>query len=291
MICETFFKGFGELESAKLMVDRQTSQSLGYGFVKYSGPQGAEAASEAISALNGKEFDGKRLKVAFAKPSSVVSQQTNLYIGGLDSHVTKEDLDDIFGVHGKIVESKILRDAITGQSRGIGFVRMEQRVQAQNAISALHGKSIPNNANPIQVKFAENGNTKKKRPGVLPYENAPTYPYIGSRFTPYQAGFTTPYEVQPHLPQHAMNGDGFGLFVYNLPQSADEGLLYRLFGPYGGIATVKVIRELSTLRCKGYGFVNYFRLEDAQQAIVHLNGCQMGDKVLQVSFKTAKRQS
>lgn len=37
---------------------------------------------------------------------------------------------------------------------------------------------------------------------------------------------------------------------------------------------------------QGYGFVNFVKFEDAQQAIVNLHGCQLGDKLLQVSFKT-----
>jgi hypothetical protein len=40
------------------------------------------------------------------------------------------------------------------------------------------------------------------------------------------------------------------LFVYNLPPDADEGLLYRLFGPFGAISDVKIMRETTTNRCK-----------------------------------------
>lgn len=40
------------------------------------------------------------------------------------------------------------------------------------------------------------------------------------------------------------------LFIYNLPPDADEGLLYRLFGPFGAISDVKIMREPSTNRCK-----------------------------------------
>jgi len=80
------------------------------------------------------------------------------------------------------------------------------------------------------------------------------------------------------------------LFVYNLPTTADEGLLYKLFSPYGAIVNVKIIRELSSGMCKGFGFVNYLKLEEAQAAIMALNGYPIvANKPLQVSFKVEKK--
>jgi len=78
------------------------------------------------------------------------------------------------------------------------------------------------------------------------------------------------------------------LFVYNLPQETDESYMYQLFGPYGAVANVKVMRDLTTNLCKGYGFVNMTKIEEAQMAITALNGAQIGTKNLQVSFKQNK---
>lgn len=39
---------------------------------------------------------------------------------------------------------------------------------------------------------------------------------------------------------------------------------------------------------QGYGFVNFLRFEDAQNAILNMHGYQLGDKFLQVKFKTDK---
>ena len=81
---------------------------------------------------------------------------------------------------------------------------------------------------------------------------------------------------------------GFCLFIFNLPAESDENYLYQLFGPYGAVANVKVIRDPSTNLCKGFGFVNMVKLEDAHAAIGSLNGAQIGTKTLQVSFKKEK---
>ncbi|KEG05944.1 RNA-binding protein UBP-2 [Trypanosoma grayi] len=57
------FDRFGPIESVKIVCDRETRQSRGYGFVKF---QSAASAQQAISGLNGFSILNKRLKVALA---------------------------------------------------------------------------------------------------------------------------------------------------------------------------------------------------------------------------------
>ncbi len=59
------FAAHGTVLEANLMMDRATGRPRGFGFVTMSTPQEAEAA---ISALNGKELDGRALTVNVAKP-------------------------------------------------------------------------------------------------------------------------------------------------------------------------------------------------------------------------------
>ena len=57
------FDQFGEVESAKIVTDRTTGYSKGYGFVKYTSPQSAQ---DAMAALDGFAMYNKRLKVGLA---------------------------------------------------------------------------------------------------------------------------------------------------------------------------------------------------------------------------------
>lgn len=59
------FGAFGTVDSAKVITDRDTNRSKGFGFVEMSTE--AECAS-AIEGLNGKELDGRALNVNEAKP-------------------------------------------------------------------------------------------------------------------------------------------------------------------------------------------------------------------------------
>ena len=58
------FAEFGDVSSAKIVTDRETGRSRGFGFVE----MGDEEGAQAIEALNQKELNGKILNVSEAKP-------------------------------------------------------------------------------------------------------------------------------------------------------------------------------------------------------------------------------
>ncbi|KAG7153748.1 ELAV-like protein 2-like, partial [Homarus americanus] len=93
------------------------------------------------------------------------------------------------------------------------------------------------------------------------------------------------------LPGSALNGSGWCIFVYNLAPETEENILWQLFGPFGAVQNVKVIRDLQTNKCKGFGFVTMTNYDEAVVAIQSLNGYTLGNRVLQVSFKTNKHKS
>jgi hypothetical protein len=65
---KTMFSEFGVVESVNVVTDRETGQNKGYGFVQMTTDAEATAAMEA---LNGKEVEGRVLKVAEANPPKV----------------------------------------------------------------------------------------------------------------------------------------------------------------------------------------------------------------------------
>ena len=89
----------------------------------------------------------------------------------------------------------------------------------------------------------------------------------------------------------AINGSGWCIFVYNLAPETEENILWQLFGPFGAVQNVKVIRDLQTNKCKGFGFVTMTNYDECLVAIQSLNGYTLGNRVLQVSFKTNNRKS
>jgi RNA recognition motif-containing protein len=59
------FGEFGSVTSAKVMMDRETGKSKGFGFVEMAS---AEVAQAAITALNGMSVDGRSIVVTLARP-------------------------------------------------------------------------------------------------------------------------------------------------------------------------------------------------------------------------------
>lgn len=65
-----------------------------------------------------------------------------LYIGNLADDVTEDDLRANFGDIGEIVSLVIIRDKITGMSRGFGFVEMSTEEQAAEAVQKFNGGEL-----------------------------------------------------------------------------------------------------------------------------------------------------
>jgi RNA recognition motif-containing protein len=65
---ESNFAEFGRVASAKVMMDRETGRSKGFGFVEMAS---AEAAQAAITGLHGMSVDGRSIVVNLARPREV----------------------------------------------------------------------------------------------------------------------------------------------------------------------------------------------------------------------------
>jgi RNA recognition motif-containing protein len=59
------FSEFGTVASASVIIDKFSRRSKGFGFVEFSDD---DSAKKAISAMNGKEIEGRGLKVSEAAP-------------------------------------------------------------------------------------------------------------------------------------------------------------------------------------------------------------------------------
>lgn len=58
------FERFGEITEAKVIADRDTGRSRGFGFVTFTTP---DAAAKAVEEMNGAELDGRALNVDIAQ--------------------------------------------------------------------------------------------------------------------------------------------------------------------------------------------------------------------------------
>uniref|UniRef100_A0A3P8UGM0 ELAV-like protein n=1 Tax=Cynoglossus semilaevis TaxID=244447 RepID=A0A3P8UGM0_CYNSE len=284
----SLFSSVGDVESAKLIRDKVTGHSLGYGFVNFVNHIDAE---RAISTLNGLRLQSKTIKVSFARPSSDMIKDANLYISGLPRTLTQPELEDMFSHYGHIINSRVLVDQASGLSRGVAFIRYDKRSEAEDAVKHMNGTTPPGTAEPITVKFAANPNQTKMSQASSQMYHGQSRRFGGPVHHQAQRFRFSPMSVDHMGGGGGVSGNsasGWCIFIYNLGQDADEGILWQMFGPFGAVANVKVIRDFNTNKCKGFGFVTMANYEEAAMAINSLNGYRLGDRVLQVSFKTTK---
>jgi len=269
------FSTYGTVEEANVVTDRTTKMSRGYGFVKFSTKESAQNAIEGLSGklLEGSSPDMKPLHVAISKPTKV---EVNLYVGNLLPSAKIEDLKSVFSRFGTIVECNIPIDRASNQSKGYGFVRLDSKPAAHEAMEALNGTPVESlsGSNPLTVKRAENNN------GNNHGRNS------GGRFGNMdRRRFHQQPRMMPSFVPAPMSYEGICLFVYNIPPTMDERGLQELFRPYGNVTTARVMRNMNR-SSKGFGFVNMSTKEEANNAISALNGRTLiQDRPLQVSFK------
>jgi RNA recognition motif-containing protein len=69
-----------------------------------------------------------------------------LYVGNLSYDMTEDALKDTFSQAGAVESAIIIKDKMSGRSKGFGFVEMSTDEEAQKAIEMLNGKELDGRA-------------------------------------------------------------------------------------------------------------------------------------------------
>lgn len=305
------FSDVGPLYSAKIMRNKTTQTSFGYGFVNFVKKDDAD---KAIEVKDGQKVLHKTIRVAFSRrtdgPEDI--KNANLFIGNIPLSWKEHELQQLFEKYGLVIKAKILLDQMTGVSRGCGFILYAKTAEADAAIGELNGQRLPGSDNPLVVKRNNaHEDTRPKMPSdhnnssrevhvihhYAPYR-MPDYGYSGKTFVknmftmpPIPGIPSAPGPHQGSSPGSNTAQGGYTLFVYNIGPDCTELDLYHLFGPYGAVTKAHIQREPQTGKGKGFGFVTYAERECGVRAIASLNGLQWEKndfRPLQVSFKKEK---
>lgn len=86
-----------------------------------------------------------------------------LYVGNLSYATTQDTLTSLFSAYGNVVSATIIIDRDTNQSKGFGFVEMEDSAETDKAIAELAGKEV--DGRKIRVNYAEEKKPREQRSG------------------------------------------------------------------------------------------------------------------------------
>ncbi|XP_067937316.1 cytotoxic granule associated RNA binding protein TIA1-like isoform X2 [Watersipora subatra] len=234
-----------------------------YCFVEFSDHQ---SASNALATMNGREVMGKAIKVNWAtSPNSKNSQEMargrvdtsdhfHIFCGDLSSDIETKQLREAFHAFGEISDCKVICDLASGKSKGYGFISFINKEDAQRAINEMNGAWLGSRA--IRTNWAtrkppapvERG--RQRQPQKLNYNDV---------FAQASATNTTVY-------------------IGGIQEGLQDDLLSPHFEQYGPIAEIRCFAD------KGFAFVRLNSKESAAQAIVGLNGSEIGGYTVRCSW-------
>ncbi|XP_040827728.1 RNA-binding protein 45 [Ochotona curzoniae] len=134
------FSPFGEIQDIWVVRDKHTKESKGIAFVKFARSSQACRAMEEMHGQCLGPNDSKPIKVFIAQSRSSGSHRdvedeelTRIFVM-IPKSYTEEDLRDKFKVYGDIEYCSIIKNKVTGESKGLGYVRYLKPSQAAQAI-------------------------------------------------------------------------------------------------------------------------------------------------------------
>ncbi|VDP44368.1 unnamed protein product [Schistosoma margrebowiei] len=124
------FSSVGAIKTCRIIRDRNSGSSFGFGFCEY---EDSDSAHKAITRFN----------VSLAKLQGRLCQSSNLYVKNFPPTLTEHDLTTEFGQFGPIVQCRILRDHDTNVSKGSAYVLFENPADAEAAKRSLDARIWP----------------------------------------------------------------------------------------------------------------------------------------------------
>ncbi|KAL4281098.1 hypothetical protein GQ457_03G001860 [Hibiscus cannabinus] len=197
-------------------------------------------------------YKDKKEDVAEAEVDPERDQRT-VFVYQISLKANERDVYEFFSRAGKVRDVRLIMDRNSRRSKGVGYVEFYDVMSVPMAI-ALSGQPLL--GQPVMVKPSEAEKNLVQ----------PTTSVAAGQTGQFAAG-------------------GRRLYVGNLHFNITEEQLRQVFEPFGTVELVQLPPD-ETGHCKGFGFVQFARLEDAKNAL-NLNGqLEIGGRVIKVSTVT-----
>lgn len=256
------FSIYGNILSCKVCTDRNTGESLGYGFVHYDDKEAAARAVLQTSKIEGHPVTVQHFK---AKKDRESQGFTNLYMKNLADDTTQASLRAMFEPYGNINSVYLQRHE--GKNAGLyGFVNFDTPEQADAACKALNGKVV--------VPAIEGKQAEKKL-------------YVGRALK--KEDRKRMVMEQKDKRRRDRQNNGVNLFVKNLADTVTTERLLSEFQSYGDIKSARVMVDPQTNLSKGHGFVCFADPDSAHKAL-EMNSKMVDGKPLFVAYAVSKEE-
>ncbi|KAL3829120.1 hypothetical protein ACJIZ3_017922 [Penstemon smallii] len=147
-----YFGKYGEITDSVIMKDRSTGRPRGFGFITYADPSVVDTLITETHIINGKQVEIKRT-IPKGSGDSKDFKTKKVFVGGIPTSVSEDELKSFFSKYGKVVEHEIIRDHMTKKSRGFGFVVFDNEQVVDSLLA--DGNMIDMEGTQVEIKKAE----------------------------------------------------------------------------------------------------------------------------------------
>ncbi|XBH92603.1 hypothetical protein VPH35_083693 [Triticum aestivum] len=247
----TCFGYTGEVVAIKVIRNKQTGQSEGYGFVEFYSHAAAEKVLDGfaghIMPNTDQPFRINWASFSMGDRRSDIASDHSIFVGDLASDVNDTALLETFSSrYSSVKGAKVVIDANTGRSKGYGFVRFGDDSEKTNAMTEMNG--VYCSTRPMRIGPA------------TPRKSSGTSGSTGS---------------SARSDRDLTNTT---VFVGGLDPNVSEDDLKQTFSQYGEISSVKIPVG------KQCGFVQFLQRKNAEDALQGLNGSTIGKQTVRLSW-------
>uniref|UniRef100_A0A7N0TNL3 RRM domain-containing protein n=1 Tax=Kalanchoe fedtschenkoi TaxID=63787 RepID=A0A7N0TNL3_KALFE len=175
-----------------------------------------------------------------------------LFVGGIAWGTTSDQLREYFGRYGEVSNASIVKDKITGQPRGFGFVSFSDASVLDHV---------------LQIKHVVGDKTVEVKQALLRAELNPS-----AKFSNTKVGRS------PGAEGHFRTKK---IFVGGLPATLTEDEFRQYFGSYGLLTDVVIMYDQNTRRPRGFGFIS-FETEDSVDRVLSKTFHELNGKLVEV---------
>ncbi|KAI5393100.1 polyadenylate-binding protein RBP47C [Lathyrus oleraceus] len=248
------FASTGEITSIKVIRNKHSGISEGYGFVEFFSHATAEKVLQNYAGILMPNADQSfRLNWATFSTGDKGSDNVtdlSIFVGDLAADVTDIVLHETFASsYPSVKAAKVVYDANTGRSKGYGFVRFGDESERSQAMTEMNG--VYCSTRPMRIGAA----TPRKSSG-------------------YQQGG----QSNGTSSQSETDSTNTTIFVGGLDPNVTDEDLRQTFSEYGEITSVKIPVG------KGCGFVQFANRNNAEEALQKLNGTMIGKQTVRLSW-------
>ncbi|KAH9844543.1 splicing factor, CC1-like protein [Teratosphaeria destructans] len=192
-------------------------------------------------------------KVKTPEPTDDERDRRTVFVQQLAARLRTKELQHFFEQVGPVVEAQIVKDRVSGRSKGVGYVEFRDEDSVQKAIQ-LTGQKLLGIPIIAQLTEAEKNRQARNTEGTATQSNG--------------------------IPFHR-------LYVGNIHFSITEEDLKNVFEPFGELEFVQLQKEEQG-RSKGYGFVQFIDPAQAKEALEKMNGFELAGRPIRVGLGNDK---